>query len=732
MSDHSKEAAPRAGLAALLSPRVVAVVGASPDPSILRGRTLKVMRAHAFAGRIYPVSRRHAEVQGLAAFPSVADIPEPVDLAVLIIPAAEVPAELERCAQAGVRAVLVLASGFAEEPAGAGAALQARIAEIARRRGIVVCGPNSEGFANLATGLCPTFSPVLEGPQPAHAGGARLAVVSQSGGVGFSFLDRGRPRGLAFSHVVTTGNEACLDCFDVVEHLLDEGEASVFLLFLEAIRNAATFRRVAARALAAGKPIVVSKIGASEAGRRAAASHTGALAGEHEVYRALFRRYGVIECADADAMLDVAAGFARYGDRLPAGRRVGIATASGGAGGWLADACAAEGLELPELEPAARARIDAHLPSYGSSRNPVDGTAQAVRTLGYAELARMVSLSERVDAVVSVVSARSSETLEKERERLASLARESVKPVLVWSYTLPAAESARVLAEAGLPLYTSMRGCARALAAMAAYRARREQVLRTQAAPPAPDPARAARVATRLKAAAARAAGGALAEHEAAALLAEYGVRTPAARLATSEDEAAAAAAALGSAVALKVQSSDLPHKTDAGAVALGVAGEAAVREAHARILAAARRHAPRARIDGVLVQRMAPPGREMIAGIKVDPTFGPMVLAGFGGVDVETLRDAALAPLPLGRDEARELVDSLRGRALLEGTRGRPPADVDAFVELLVALGAFAADHAERIAEVDLNPVLLHARGEGATAVDALIVPRVEAPARD
>src|SRR6185503_1739769 len=283
---------------------------------------------------------------------------------------------------------------------------------------------------------------------------------------GFSFLDRGRPKGLAFSHVVSTGNEACLESFDVVEHLLDEGSAEVFVVFLEAIRNARSFRRVAEKALAAGKPIVVAKIGDSEPGRRAAASHTAALAGAGASYRAMFRRYGIIEGADTDEILDIAAAFACFG----------IATASGGAGGWMADACAAAGLQVPELEREARARIDAHLPSYGTSQNPVDGTAQAIRTIGYCELARLVSLSERVDAVIAVVTARSAEVFQRERESLGRLARETRKPILMWSYTLPSAETARIVAEAGLPLFTDMRNCARAAEALAEYAEARERI----------------------------------------------------------------------------------------------------------------------------------------------------------------------------------------------------------------------------------------------------------------
>jgi acyl-CoA synthetase (NDP forming) len=544
-------------------------------------------------------------------------------------------------------------------------------------------------------------------------------VVSQSGGVGFSFLDRGRPKGLAFSHVVSTGNEACLESFDIVEHLLDEGSAEVFVVFLEAIRNARTFRRVAGKALAAGKPIVVAKIGHSEPGRRAAASHTAALAGAGASYRAMFRRYGVLEGADSDEILDIAAAFTCFGGRLPRGRRVGIATASGGAGGWMADACAAAGLQVPELEREARARIDAHLPSYGTSQNPVDGTAQAIRTIGYCELARLVSLSERVDAVIAVVTARSAEVFRRERDSLGRLARATRKPVLMWSYTLASAETARIVADAGLPLYTDMRNCARAAAALAEYAEARKNTSNTaDDVGEELDRGRRERVRARLES-----AGPTLCEYEAAPLLEEYEIRLAPSRLAASAQEAVAAAAALGGGpVALKVQSPQIPHKTDAGAVALGILGPEAIERAYEGVLAGARR-IPGAEIRGVLVQAMALPGAEMLVGIHRDATFGPMLTVALGGVHVEALHDAALAPVPVSREDARRLLATLRARVLLENT------DVEALVDLIAALSQFAAEHGERIDSLDLNPVIVHPAGSGASVVDALIIKRQDGP---
>lgn len=468
----------------MLSPQSVAVIGASSDSHGLRGRIMQVMLGHPYAGRVYPVSRSEAAVHGLRAYRSVAELPEVVDLAVLIIPARFVPAEIERCGAAGIKAALILASGFSEEPGDAGAARQAEVRRIAAHYGMAINGPNSEGFANLPAALCPTFSPVMEFDGASHLTSrdntrrAQLAVIAQSGGMGFAFYDRGRPKGLDFRYVVTTGNEACLETFDYVEAMLDEASVDIFLLLLEDVKNFETFRRVAAKALVAGKPLIVSKIGQSAAAQRASAAHTAANAGDYAAYRTQFDHYGMIEGRDLDEMLDIASAFATFGDRLPAGNRVGICTASGGGGGWLADACAAAGLEVPILDARTRAEVDVHLPAYGTSQNPVDGTAQAIFSLGYAELARLVAGSPEIDAVMVVASTRRAHTLEQDREALGTLARATTKPILFWSYTEVAPESVAVLSEAGLPLFSSMHNCARAMRAMVDYRAARERFMR--------------------------------------------------------------------------------------------------------------------------------------------------------------------------------------------------------------------------------------------------------------
>ncbi len=706
----------------LLWPKTLAVVGASSDTNGLRGRILEVILSHPYAGKVYPVSRRAAEVQGLKAYPSVEALPEPIDLAILIVPAQYIPAELERCGRAGVKAAVILSSGFAEEPGEAGHRMQAEIAATARRYDMAVSGPNTEGFANIEAALCPTFSPAMDKKagaiRPARAlGKGQVSVISQSGGLGFAFFDRARPRNLAFRHIVTTGNEAALDVADILDYMLDEGGTDVFLLLLEDVKSPAKFRRAAEKALQAGKPLIVAKIGQTEPGRRAVASHTAALAGSQAAYRAIFQHHGVIEGQDFDEMIDLAAGFLSSGDKLPAGPRMGICTSSGGAGVWMADACAAAGLEVPVLDDATRKAIDVHLPSYGTSQNPVDSTAQGVHKLGYAEFARLVGLSPLIDGVIVVVTARRSAFLENDLPKLQALGRDSKKPVFMWTYTLPSDRSVEILNEAGFPLFTGAPGCARTMQAMVEYRILRERLLRpadTLSIPAADRAAAHAMLAT---------SGPVLCEWHARPVLAAYGIGGNAAgQLVHSAAEAEAAARAMARPAALKVQSADIPHKTEAGAVALNISSDDA-RAAYERVLAAALRHAPHAYIDGVLVQPMAPPGREVILGVSRDPVWGPLLMVGLGGVLVEALGDVALAPVPLDLTAARALIGRLKGSAVLGPFRGGPAADTDALSELIVRLSHFAADHADEIAEIDLNPVIVHEKGQGVSIVDALIV---------
>ncbi|MBV8133623.1 MAG: acetate--CoA ligase family protein [Alphaproteobacteria bacterium] len=704
----------------LLSPDSVAVIGASADNESLRGRLTRALIGHGYDGRVYPVTRSQSEVLGLKAYPAAAALPEPVDLAVILVPAAHVVDTLAQCGERGVRAAVVISSGFAEESNEAARARDGELHAVAERFGMLVCGPNSEGIVNPLRPLVATFSPVFHDPQrsfpPVASKGRPIAVSCQSGALTFSFLSRGRDRQLRFAHQVSAGNQTVLEAHDYVDWWLDEGGADIFLLYLEGIRRPDRFRAVADKAAEACKPLIVAKVGRSDAGRRAAASHTGALAHAGVIDDAVFRHHGIIRGEDLDHMVDVASAFAFC--RLPRGNRVAVITGSGGSAVWMADILSAHGLELPVLEDDIQQRVLALLPSYASAQNPVDGTAQAIHEVGYARLVEIVRESKRIDVILLIGSLANEATAKLRAEELAAVTGDTEQPIVLSTYTTASPGAMAAFAEAGIPCYTSMPSCARAIRALVDFaRFQRRGRQRTLEETPSGLRGEVSRALVT--------AGPVLTEAEAKPLLAKYGIARPAEALVTSTDEAVAAAARIGGAVALKVQSPDITHKTEAGAVALGVTGDAAVREAHQRIVTSAERAHPGAAIHGVLVQAMAPPGQEMILGVTRDPTFGPILMVGLGGIHVEILRDVVFAPVPIGVDEALALLDELKGEALLDGMRGAPPADREALAQLIATLSRFAADHTDLIEEIDLNPVIVHPRGQGITVVDALIIKR-------
>ena len=771
-------------LDALFRPRAVALVGASPDKTLIRGRIVEAVTLHGFDGPLYAVSRSHDEIAGIACYPSVEALPGPVDLAIVTIPAEHVAATLRACGKMGVKAAIVISSGFGEERGDAGAARQRAITGIAREFDMAVLGPNAEGFLNNRIPLAATFSPAVvhveNGLRPEASRGRGIAVVSQSGGIGFSFFHRGRPKALDFSYVVSTGNEAALDAMDVAAWLVEDDETAVVLAFLEGVRAPGKLLRVAARAASLGKPLVFAKVGRSEAAAVAAASHTASLAGTARSYDAVFRRYGILPGEDQDHMVDVAAAFAFFADRLPKGTRVGILTPSGGAGAWLADVCEDHGLTVPVLDARTRAAIDRMLPAYGASRNPVDVTAQVIFTVGYAPPLELLANAPGIDAVLVAGSLSHARYVERDFENLVRIGRCVDRPVIFCGYTRADPRAVELLARAGFPCTTSMANAAKSIRAMSEYREFLERF--DGSAPPGPVQPDGS-IAQALSGAAVRAgagiaaeagaeavsdagigtgstgrvgsiaandagigtgsagrvesmtandtpAGGVICEHDAKTLLSARGIGgIPAGGLALDAVGAVRIASGIGGPVAMKVQSNDLPHKSDSNGIALGIEGESAVREAFARIMENARASAPSAVIRGVRVERMAGPGVEMIVGVSRDSDFGPMLGVGLGGVLVELLDDFVLSPAPVDTAEAREMLRNLRGRRILDGVRGAPPADVDALEGLLVAVSEFAAAAGDALEALDLNPVIVHPRGEGVSVVDAGIVTRAPHP---
>lgn len=687
-------------LGRFLNPRSIAIIGAAPDQARIRGAIQHMLTANQYAGAIYPVNPSHQSIGGLRCYPAVGAIGASVDLAVVVLPARLVPDALEDCAAAGIGHAVIISSGFAEE---GNRALQQRIAEIARRSGMRVCGPNAEGFHNALDRVAVTFSPVAApsaGPPAPVIAGRAVGVVAQSGGMGFALYHRGRALALPFSHVISTGNEADLSAADFFAHLVDDPRTGVILLFLEAIRDPERFRAAAARAQAIGKPVIAVKMGRSAAAIRATASHTASMAGWHTAYRTAFRHYGIFEASDPDEAVAMAAALSTA--PRAAGRRVAVVTLSGGAGAWAAEALAAAGLDLPVLPDGLQGEIRALLPSYGSAGNPVDVTAQAVRDGGLYQSIDKLLASDAVDQVFAVLSLASETRTSLSADELRALARHG-KPLLCFTYALPSRLAIDVFAGAGAVVFAGLREAAAAAAALAAPA--RPPVL---SVPPGPSPLLPAVM-------------GRLSEAETRAMLAANGVALPPARLVTAPDELDEAAAALGYPLALKAQARDLPHKTEAGGVALGLGDAQALHEAWYRVRESVAARAPGIALDGMLLTPMQPAGVEIIIGGLFDPVFGAMISVGAGGTATELYQDVAWRLAPLDEADALSMLRDLRAFALLDGYRGAPPGDCAALARLVARIGSLLDAARGRIVELELNPVRVHRHG--VAVLDALAV---------
>jgi acetate---CoA ligase (ADP-forming) len=692
-------------------PQSIAVLGASPDTHRIRGRLLHQLRENGYPGRILPINPSYQEIGGLRCYASIGAVGEPVDLALVAIPAAGVAPALEECARAGVKNALIISSGFAEE-GGAARDMQAALVEVTKRTGIRACGPNCEGYFNALGKVATTFSPTVEVQEDesrALVSDRRVGVVAQSGGIGFALFNRGKAAGIGFSYVISTGNEADLNMADFLDYMVEDPNTHAVMLFCETVRNGPAFIAALAKARRLGKPIIAIKIGRSDAGSRASASHTASLSGSYTAYHAIFERYGVIEAEDPDEAVAIAGVLVTC--PLPKGRRAGIITPSGGGGAWMADTLSLHGLVVPPLSASTQASLRSVMPSYGAPGNPVDVTAQG-STTGAAVMTAMETLagSDEIDMLVLITSLTSETRVSLDADRVRATAARCGKPMTVWTYTLPSEFGRRSAAGCGLFVHSDLRNVGVAMSKLANYA---EALARPH--PVSPESVPAVSLPDDLPSV--------LTEHRAKALLAAYGLPETQERLATSAAEAAEAASALQYPVVLKIASPDLPHKTEAGGVVLGLQNPQSVAVAYDQIIRSARRYKPDARIEGVLVQKMAPRGHELVIGMVNDPTFGPIMMVGMGGTMVELMDDVVHRPAPVDAAEAAEMLGSLKSARLLTGFRGAAPIDITPAAELIANVSRAALAYRDRVAEMELNPVILHQDGSGLTIADALIM---------
>ncbi|QHE84604.1 acetate--CoA ligase family protein [Hydrogenophaga sp. BPS33] len=703
----------------LLAPGSIAVVGASEALGKTGGKILHCAKSAGFAGPIYPVNPGgHASLQGLKAYATLDDLPEVPDLLLISIPGAGVPALIEDAARRGCAGAVVFSSDVVP-------ADMARAVDVARRAGMSVLGPNTEGLYVPQAGLAATFAHVVEEciahPPPAFPSRRRVAVVSQSGGIGFALFGRALAAHLDLRSVVTTGNEADLEVLDFVERLVEQGDAGVILLFIEGLKDARRFATVAQRAAERQVPIVVMKVGRSEAGQRAAISHTAHLAGADTAYDAAFERHGVLRVFDVEEMLAAAAALSLM--PFMTGHRVAVVTTSGGAGGWAADLLSAQGLEIPALSAGLQQALMVHLPAYASAGNPVDTTVAATEQKGRAMLAVIEALatSGEVDAVLLNMGLSAQGRIDGMAPAMQPLLARCGVPVLFHSHITPSAQNLQALAAIGAHGFPSFRACASGLDALRRYGRFQQQRATAQPGTLCPPPGRSPLLEPGAL------ADGVLGEAQTRELVSHYRIPMPPSALVQDAKAAMAAAQGMGFPVVLKIQSPDIAHKTEAGGVELHV-GEDTLHAAYERLMRNVRQHAPHARLEGVQVQKMMPPGHEMVVGVVNDADFGPLVMLGFGGIYVEVLKDVVFAPPPIAHAGALRMVDRLKASAILKGARGRPPADLDALAGFIVAVSQLAADADGVIDQIDFNPVLVYPKGQGVVAVDALVATRPNA----
>jgi acyl-CoA synthetase (NDP forming) len=694
------------------NPRSVAVIGASQDLASISGQPIAHLRAKNYAGRILPVNPRYSEIAGLTCYPDVASLPEAPDVAVIAVAAKRVPDALSELGRKGCRFAVILSSGFAE--AGEeGAQAQRRLAEIAREHGMEVIGPNCQGYMNISDGIHVGFGAPYGLTYPA----GKLSLTSQSGAFGNSIVMLASAEGVGFRHYVSTGNESVTTSLDFMEAMIDDPGTRVVAGYVEGFKDAHRVLGIGRRALAAGKPMLVWKVGVSEAGAKAAASHTANLGGASALYRAAFRQAGIIEVDDIGDLADCAK--ALLPGRVPRGNRLAIVTISGGAGIAMADRAADGGVTLPALADGTVAALREVLPSFASVANPLDVTAALFNdgSLLRVTLERLAK-DPNVDMIGLALAAASGKLAEELANEVVRVSNETGVPIFVaWNADAQANAAAYgILDAAGIPRYASPVRCARGIAALWSFAAAQQRAAQTHGEEPlvlnAPQWSDALRDR----------AGADLTEFESKRLLAAYGIPVTREELARDADDAVRLAASIGFPVVMKIQSPDIPHKTEAGGVRVGVRDESAVRAAFEEIVANARAHAAQAPIEGVLVQEMVSGGTELILGVNNDPLFGPAVMAGLGGVFAEVMKDVSFRLAPITRSEAESMLKELRGFALLDGARGRPKADVAAATDALLRLSALAIDLRESLAELDVNPLTVLPAGQGVRALDGLV----------
>jgi acyl-CoA synthetase (NDP forming) len=701
-------------LRSLLNPQSIALVGVSKDPSRIGGRILKYLRQHEYDGRIFLVNPKYEAIEGIKCYPSIPSIPSPVDVALIAVPEQSVLSVLEEAGKAKVKSAIIYSAGFSEL-GDKGQARQQEIKNVAEEYEISVCGPNCVGIISFHNKTAMSFSQFLDVPQLLPG---RIAFISQSGALGGALLNRLQDAGIGISYFISTGNEAVLESSDFMEYLFDDPDTSVIMCLMEGIKDGRKFLRVADLALERRKPIVLMKVGRTETGGRAASSHTGSITGSDDAYEAIFRQYGMIRVEEVEDLYQTASTLARC--PLPRGNRVGIITTTGGGGVILTDKLVEMGMTVPDLSAKTTASLKETAASFGVIKNPLDLTAQVVNDpLLFPKSIETFVQDDHLDAVIVAQAMVAGERSKERASHIIRVADSTEKPIVTWwaagSLSSP---GTRFLEQSSVPLFRSPEQCVRALSALFRY----SRFLEANKKEKAPSAILAHQKRSRIQEII-TASSEILTEEGGMEILSCYGIPIPSQGLGKNIDEVKGIASKIGYPVALKIVSPQIKHKTEAGGLKLSIRDEKELQWAYERILKDIRRYDPQAKIVGMLVQEMVPPGKEVIVGVSRDPQFGPMVMFGLGGIFVEVIKDFSLRHAPIKEKDAWQMIREIKGYRILEGVRGEKKSDLAAIARTLMAFSQIAVDLEGTVSEIDVNPLVVYPENEGVKAIDCLFV---------
>lgn len=710
----------------LFNPQSIAIIGCSQDPKRLSGLPLHYMQKHKYGGKIYPVNPKYQEIAGLKCYPSISAVPQPVDVALMLIPAAAIAGVLAECIAAGTKAAIIISSGFAELGP-QGRAAQEQIAALALEANMPVLGPNCQGVINLVKGIPLSFTSALDAPSLRTGG---LALVSQSGAVGSFTLAAAHEAGIGFSYWATTGNEASLNAETVAQYLLRQDDVSGVLLYLEEAKDPQGLAAAGQLAREVGKPLIGLKVGRYGAGKRAAMSHTGSLAGSDEEYTAAFKKAGIVRAAHIEEMFDL--GLVLSDAIKPRGKRVAIVTITGGGGILAADRCEEVGLEVPLLDAETQAQLKKIVPPFGAVANPVDVTAELIASPGLLkETLKIIIASPSVDSIIIFLGMqeRIGTSLAEDIAAMAKVAKAAGKPILV-SWMAPPQGAVEVLRAARVPLIFDV---VRTINALSHLLVKPEKEAERW---PSTDPwgGKGPFAKKELRSLLLKLSGATDGEKERLTLteaagkefFARLGLPVPRGQVARTAAEALKIAEKIGYPLVAKVDSPDILHKSDAGAVRLNLQSAPDVERAFGEIMANSRSYAPDARVNGVLLEEMvAGDPLQTIVGLKWSEKFGSLIMFGTGGIFVELLKDFSLHLAPVTQAQALGMVEELTTAKLFTGFRGSAPRDLQALAQTIVTISHVGAALGQDLLELDINPLFVLPEGEGVVVGDALIVLR-------